>query len=68
MSKCPCKGCERRTLTCHGVCRQYEDWKIERAAMLDWKREQNDPLLSDNIRRKYWRNQRFSRRKYATKK
>ena len=59
--KCPCKGCEKRTLTCHGVCRQYEDWKIERAAINDYNREQNAVYLSESSLRKYWKNQRFGR-------
>ena len=28
--KCPCKGCQDRTITCHGVCQKYQDWKQER--------------------------------------
>ena len=23
----PCKDCERRTLTCHGVCQEYKEWR-----------------------------------------
>lgn len=25
--KCPCNGCEKRTITCHGVCEAYKGWK-----------------------------------------
>jgi hypothetical protein len=25
----PCKGCEKRTITCHGVCKEYQEWKTE---------------------------------------
>lgn len=57
--KCPCKGCDKRTLTCHGVCLEYEAWKIERAAINDYNREQNAVHLSDSSLRKHWRNQRF---------
>lgn len=32
--KCPCKGCDRRTLTCHGLCADYQKWKT-------WKEEGN---------------------------
>lgn len=24
---CPCKDCDTRTITCHGVCKEYKDWK-----------------------------------------
>ena len=27
---CPCKDCTRRTLTCHGFCKGYAEWKAER--------------------------------------
>lgn len=28
--KGPCKDCDRRTLTCHGFCKEYQDFKKER--------------------------------------
>ena len=30
--KCPCKGCEppKRTLTCHGFCEEYKEWRAAR--------------------------------------
>ena len=59
--KCPCKGCTERTLTCHGVCHRYEDWKIERAAINDYNREQNKVYISEPSIRKYWKNMRFGR-------
>ena len=27
MNKCPCKGCEKRKLGCHGFCDQYKQWR-----------------------------------------
>ena len=54
--KCPCKGCTDRTLTCHSVCRRYEDWKIERAAIKDYTREMNREFVSDAVIRRHWRN------------
>ena len=24
---CPCKDCQKRTLTCHQFCREYQEWK-----------------------------------------
>ena len=37
--KCPCKGCTDRTVTCHSVCKKYEDWKIEDRAIKDGLRD-----------------------------
>ena len=66
--KCPCNRCERRTLTCHGVCREYEDWKIERAAINDYNREKNQLTVSMSVLRKSWKNKRYQSRKYAVNK
>ena len=27
INKCPCRDCHDRTMTCHMVCRWYQDWK-----------------------------------------
>ena len=24
---CPCKGCEKRTVGCHGKCQDYKNWQ-----------------------------------------
>lgn len=37
---CPCKGCTDRTLTCHGFCKRYKDWKQEREEINQWLRSQ----------------------------
>ena len=47
----PCKGCYDRKLGCHGVCTRYQDWKIERAAELDWLKEQRMPHI-EHIRKR----------------
>ena len=26
---CPCKDCNKRTVECHGNCKEYKDWKKE---------------------------------------
>ena len=62
MKASPCKGCPDRTLTCHSVCRRYEDWKIEKAAQQDWLREQNSVAVSDSVVRRHWKNQRYGSR------
>lgn len=28
--KCPCKGCFRRKLGCHGFCKEYQEWAASR--------------------------------------
>ena len=37
---CPCKGCADRTVTCHGVCRSYQEWKKEHEEKKQWLRDQ----------------------------
>ena len=44
--KCPCKGCEDRTITCHGVCKRYQEWKKNLDETKKWLREQK-PMQSD---------------------
>ena len=34
--KCPCKGCEDRTILCHGRCDGYQQWKAEREEINKW--------------------------------
>lgn len=42
---CPCKGCEDRTITCHGVCRHYQEWRKELDETNKWLRE-HTPITS----------------------
>ena len=37
--KCPCKGCTDRTITCHGVCRLYQEWKEQAEKEAEWLRD-----------------------------
>ena len=46
--KCPCRGCTDRTITCHGVCERYQEWKKENDAEKKWLREQK-PQLNENV-------------------
>ena len=34
--KCPCRGCTDRTLTCHGICERFGEWKKEEAKKKAW--------------------------------
>lgn len=40
MRDCPCKDCHDRTVTCHGVCGPYREWKYEHDAREAAKRVQ----------------------------
>lgn len=68
MVKCPCKGCLDRHFNCHQLCRQYEDFKIERAAEKDFLREHNQVIVSTRVVRTRWRNMRLNKRKYVINK
>lgn len=24
---CPCKNCNKRTVVCHSICKEYKDWQ-----------------------------------------
>jgi hypothetical protein len=64
--KCPCKGCDRRTLTCHGVCKGYQDWKKYNTEKMDWLRQQNARPVSDSVVKMGWKN--MKRRKNTIKR
>ena len=40
MKKAPCKECTERTLTCHGLCHKYKEWKAELDKTNEWLRSQ----------------------------
>lgn len=33
MTECPCKTCQCRTPTCHGICTRYKKWSVEQKKM-----------------------------------
>ena len=39
----PCKYCADRVLGCHGVCKDYIEWKREHEAEAEWNRK-NPPV------------------------
>ena len=63
----PCKGCLDRKLGCHGVCVAYQDWKIERAAELDWLAEQR-PQHREHVRKREDMNLRKAARGWGRKR
>lgn len=66
--KGPCYGCTRRTITCHGVCREYQDWTQEREAInADLRKKKGECYISKESMKKHWRNLRTQNRKYVKK-
>ena len=56
MRKCPCQGCADRVAdpNCHPGCKQYEDWRIENAAIQDDLKDHNALGVSDYALRIHW--------------
>ena len=55
--KCPCQGCEppKRTITCHGTCKEYKCWKLWKDGVNQQKaREQNALKDLPNACKKAW--------------
>ena len=42
--RCPCKECNNRTISCHGVCEEYKAWKKDHEDRTRWLREQRPPI------------------------
>ena len=49
--RCPCRGCPDRTITCHGFCERYRDWREVFEKEKEWKRRQN-PIYSETCKKK----------------
>lgn len=46
---CPCRYCaDKRSIGCHGTCKDYIDWYVERKKELDFEREMiaKHPIIS----------------------
>lgn len=66
MTKSPCKDCFDRTITCHTVCRRYQEWKTIHAEEVERARQAKENnstsrTISDTSLRKYWQSLRYSR-------
>lgn len=58
--KCPCKGCGRRTVTCHGFCQSYKEWKEWHDGVNEQARKAgNQRELSREHRLKWWKNMKW---------
>ena len=40
---CPCKGCTERTISCHGFCKRYQEWKAGENAVHQKFAEERSP-------------------------
>jgi hypothetical protein len=63
ITPCPCKDCEDRTVTCHGVCGRYQEWKkteTEKKEEINRMNGSKD-TMSDAKKRAIWRKLRYSR-------
>lgn len=58
MTKCPCHLCEHRTITCHGFCEDYKEWKAENDERLKKREERrkSTPNMPKAMLEYIWRN------------
>lgn len=49
--KCPCRGCTDRTVTCHGVCKRYQEWKKYNDDRKAWLKAQM-PMTSEGVKKR----------------
>ena len=55
--KCPCKGCQDRTVTCHydGYCDKWAEWKQYEKGKKEWL-DSFKPTDSDEMRKREIKN------------
>ena len=51
--KCPCKGCDRRLIGCHGLCHEYREWRTEREKHRE--RPEDKPEFPRKMKIHIWR-------------
>lgn len=49
--KCPCRGCENRSETCHGTCEGYKKWKKYNDDRKAWLKAQL-PMTSEGVKKR----------------
>ena len=63
-TRCPCKGCNCRSIGCHGKCEWYIAWKKEldekNRAEREYRRSKN--TINEKNIRKMWREQRRNKK------
>ena len=57
MNNCPCNGCERRIVGCHGLCNEYKDWKKDYEAGKEKPKE--TPEFPRSVLRYLWKRMRW---------
>lgn len=55
--KCPCKDCTDRTLTCHGFCTRYKEWKEELEKKNEARRTETARYAISDTKKKWLRKQ-----------
>ena len=69
MTKTPCKNCHDRTVTCHTMCRRYQEWKKtheeEAARIRETRHSDYSPTICERSIRTAWRNMLRRNRKYV---
>lgn len=45
MTQPPCKNCADRTVGCHGICMQYNDWAIKHKVELKAEKKLMPPVI-----------------------
>lgn len=43
---CPCRYCADKTVGCHGTCKEYNGYAVERRKENEWTKQQKPPTLS----------------------
>ena len=52
----PCRNCHRRTVTCHGVCKEYQEFRKEQERInAERYAEQETYVRNKKSEREYWR-------------
>ena len=65
---CPCKGCTKRKIGCHGKCIEFEDWQIYHKAVKEDLREHGALYFSDQALRAHWEHVKRMNRKHTCNK
>jgi hypothetical protein len=55
LMNCPCKDCERRTITCHSTCKEYLEYAEYRKRINEKERKEKQFEQSVIERRKKWK-------------
>lgn len=52
----PCRDCRRRTVTCHGVCQEYQEFRKEQERINAIRYAAKDTFVrSEKTKKEYWK-------------